>query len=140
MLTDTIHAATNTLRYATATLRMQCAAAALLDALKQRDHWRYQPRIPGGLPGGGQWTEFDQLNPPIKIHPIWVDIGPGAVPVQLGQAAAARLFAAVARSRQLLARMPKLWGLSDIFPQREEFDPETGRIGPRRRAGLKFRS
>ena len=130
MLTDTIHAATNTLRYATAMLRMQRAAGALLDALKQRDHWRYQPRIPGGLPGGGRWTEYDELNPPIQIHPRWVDIGPGAVPVPLGQAAAARLSAAAARSKKFLARIPKLRAFTDLFPMHEEFDPETGRIGP----------
>lgn len=130
MLTDTIHAATNTLRYATATLRMQRAAAALLDALKQKDHWRWQPRIPEGLPGGGRWTEYDQLNPPIQVHPIWVDIGPGIVPANLGRAAVAKLFAAATRSRQLLIRMPKLWAFSDLFPTQDEFDPETGRIGP----------
>lgn len=130
MLTDTIHAATNTLRYATATLKMQRAAAALLDALKQDEHWRYQPRIPGGLPGGGRWTEYDERNPPIEVHPIWVDIGPGIVPANLGRAAVAKLFAATARSRQLLIRMPKLWAFSDLFPTQDEFDPETGRIGP----------
>lgn len=141
MLTDQIRAATQTLRCATATMQLERAAAALLEALKQRDHWRYQPRIPGGLPGGGQWTYgYDSHRQGIEVEPIWIDIGPGVVPAKVGTAALTALAVAIKRAKPQLVRMPKLWGLGDFFPTQEEFDPETGRIGPptARRSDIPF--
>lgn len=116
MLTDTIHAATNTLRYATATLRMQRAAAALLDALKRNAHWHYQPRVPPGTPEGGQWTK--------------VSFGKTILKRILSAAAAAKLRAEVKRNKDFLRRSPKRWKRGDTFPADDKFDKETGRIGP----------
>ena len=116
---DKLDRATTRLKAELATLRLWEAACRLRLALKYNPNWPHQPRIPAGVPEGGQWT-FGQL---VAALPL----------VLLRQVApiAVRLLRERARSlAPLMRRLPKRWNELEGFPVNDDFDHMTERIGP----------
>lgn len=115
--------------------RVRRAGSGMRSVIKANPNWHLQPRAPAGTPGGGQWIAYLATGA-ASILPVLVRLGPKAV----------RLFREIARrAGPTLRRLPKQWGEKSKFPDEEEFDTETRRIGPmsRQRPGqpvLRFRN
>lgn len=93
--------------------------------LKYNPRWYLQPRVPRGNPDGGQWTDGGGVQV--------ATLGPVFLPV-LKAGGRLALKTASRRARPYLMRLPKYWLLDELFPEDEQFDVETRRIGlPSRR-------
>ncbi|PSM18105.1 MULTISPECIES: hypothetical protein [Nitratireductor] len=115
--------------------RVRRASSGMRSVIKANPNWHLQPRAPAGTPEGGQWIAYLTAGA-ASILPVLMRLGPKAV----------RLFREIARRvGPTLRRLPKQWGEKSKFPDEEEFDTETRRIGPmsRQRPGqpvLRFRN
>jgi len=101
-------------------LGLEAAAIRLALALKYNPYWQKQPRVPRGHPDGGQWTDGGATQV--------ASLGPVILPV-LKEGGKIALRVASQRARSYLMRLPKYWMSEELFPSKEEFDFETGRIG-----------
>jgi hypothetical protein len=99
---------------------------------KYNPHWHLQPRVPGGQPDGGQWTDYLQSN---IVGPLVRYLAPEVV---------RRLREHARRLAPILRRMPRRWDDSRQ-PTEESYDDESGRISQdswqrRGEPNIRFRS
>ena len=99
--------------------RVVLSCLRLRNALKYNPNWHLQPRAPAGSPGsiGGQWIS-GVINAALAVLRF---IGAPAIGI---------LREAIKRTAPYLRRSPRVWDLDSKFPEDDEFDKDTGRIGP----------
>ena len=99
--------------------RVLLSCLRLRNALKYNPYWHLQPRAPAGSAHGvgGQWIS-GAINAALPILRF------------VGMPTIKLLREAIRRTAPYLRRSPRIWDLGDEFPGNEEFDKDTGRIGP----------